>query len=132
MSKEKMIKPKTFIVSETDSEGNIVDCNLEFLMVTGYTREEIIGQPHNIIRHPDMPKAAFQGLWETLKSGKTWRGIVKNLTKSGDYYWVYATVSPVNRLDGDAVYTSIRQAVTRAEAEKYEAIYKKMCEEENK
>lgn len=131
MSKEKIVKPRTFIVSETDHEGNIIDVNQEFLAITGFTREEIIGKPHNIIRHPDMPKSAFQGMWDTIKIGKVWRGIVKNLTKNGDYYWVYATVSPVTRLDGDAAFTSIRQACTRAEIEKYDRIYKEMSEKEN-
>lgn len=122
----------SFIVSETDSKGVIIDANDYFLDITGYDRDEVIGKHHNILRHPDMPKEAFRGMWSTIKSGRTWRGFVKNKAKNGSYYWVYATVSPIQRLDGKAAFTSIRQACTDREKKKYEALYKEMKAKEDR
>jgi len=83
---------KTIIVSQTDAKGDIVYANEDFCKISKYSKDELIGQPHSLVRHPDMPKAAFEDLWNTLKSGQTWRGVVKNRTKDGGYYWVFATV----------------------------------------
>lgn len=130
MSKEIEVRANEFIVSETDKYGKIVNCNDYFCEIAGYSREELMGKPHNIIRHEDMPKAAFEELWRVINSGGTWRGFVKNKSKSGDYYWVYATVSPVTRLDDDATFTSIRQRCTKRESTKYNEIYRKMKEAE--
>lgn len=124
------IDKNEFIVSETDAKGVIIDVNDYFLTVTGYDRDEVIGKHHNILRHSDMPKEAFRGMWSTIKSGRTWRGFVKNKAKNGAYYWVYATVSPINRIDGKSVYTSIRQAITLREKEKYTKLYAEMLEKE--
>lgn len=131
MAKEIEVRRNEFIVSETDKYGNITNVNPYFLEITGYKKEEVIGKPHNILRHKDMPKTAFEDMWETIESGKTWRGFVKNKCKSGDYYWVYATVSPVERLEGDTAYTSIRQRITKQESERYQEQYDKMREAED-
>ena len=82
MSKEIILDDSVMIVSETDEKGNIIYANEDFCNICGYTKEELIGQPHNIVRHEDMPKVAFQDLWSTIKSNKDWRGTVKNKTKS--------------------------------------------------
>ena len=97
------------IVSTTDREGNIMHINHAFIEMSGYTQEELIGTPHSILRHPDMPPAAFKDLWDTVQKGEKWQGIVKNLRKDGGYYWVKATVIP-NIRNGEVVgYTSVRR-----------------------
>jgi PAS domain S-box-containing protein len=83
-----------FLVSQTDGKGKILFANEDFCKIAGYTLEELIGQPHNIVRHRDMPRAAFKDLWETVKRGQVWKGYVKNATKNGGFYWVFATVYP--------------------------------------
>ena len=126
MSQEVKLSIDTMIVSETDAKGNIIFANSDFCDIAGYTIEELIGKPHNIVRHKDMPKAAFEELWKTVKSGKPWKGFVKNATKSGDYYWVFATVFPFTSCDGSKGYISCRRTASRNEIEKYENIYKNM------
>ncbi len=97
------------IVSTTDIDGNITHVNHAFIEMSGYTKEELIGAPHSILRHPDMPPAAFKDLWDTVTKGEKWQGIVKNLRKDGGYYWVKATVIP-NIRNGKVVgYTSVRR-----------------------
>lgn len=83
------------LVSTTNLKGVITYCNDAFCHVAEYTHEELVGQNHNIVRHSDMPKAAFGDMWARLKEGKAWRGMVKNSTKSGGYYWVDAYVTPI-------------------------------------
>ncbi len=90
---EKILKDSDFLVSQTDSKGIILFANEDFCEVAGYTLEELVGKPHSLVRHPDMPRAAFKDLWSTVKAGKVWKGYVKNATKNGGYYWVFATVS---------------------------------------
>ena len=126
MSQEVKLSIDTMIESETDAKGNIIFANSDFCDIAGYTIEELIGKPHNIVRHKDMPKAAFEDLWKTVKSGKPWKGFVKNATKSGDYYWVFATVFPFTSCDGSKGYISCRRTASRNEIEKYENIYKNM------
>jgi aerotaxis receptor len=101
------------IVSTTDIEGNITNVNKSFIEMSGYTEEELIGTPHYILRHPDMPKAAFKDLWDTINSGEKWQGIVKNLRKDGGYYWVKATVIPNIRNGKLVSYTSVRRTVSK-------------------
>lgn len=97
------------IVSRTDPQGIITHANQAFVDMSGYSREELIGQPHYILRHPDMPAVAFKDLWDTLGRGEPWQGYVKNLRKDGTYYWVFATAIP-NVRDGKVVgYTSVRR-----------------------
>jgi len=82
------------MITETDTAGIITYANRKFRELTGYTKEELIGSPHNINRHPDMPKAAFKGMWETIKEGHYWEGYVKNMTKEGKYYLVVVWIKP--------------------------------------
>lgn len=83
------LDPKRYIVSETDAKGKITYCNDYFMEVSGYSEKELIGAPHNIVRHPDMPKVVFKLLWETISAGKNINAVVKNLAKDGRYYWIF-------------------------------------------
>lgn len=94
-NREREFPAEQRLISATDSNGNLTYCNDEFTAVSGFSRSELIGSPHNIVRHPDMPEAVFAHMWSYLKSGKSWMGIVKNRCKSGDYYWVNAYVTPI-------------------------------------
>lgn len=114
----------SLIISETDGKGIITFANDDFVRYSGYQWDELLGKPHNILRHPDMPKAAFADLWKTIKGGKTWNGFVKNRAKNGDFYWVYATVAPITFENGETRYLSLRRKPTRSEIEKYDALYK--------
>jgi len=111
------------IVSRTDLKGKIVYVNPTFLRVSGYTEAELIGQPHNVIRHPDMPPAAFADLWSTLKAGRPWVGMVKNRCKNGDYYWVEAHAIPVYENGEHMGYMSVRRKPTREQVRAAEAAY---------
>jgi PAS domain S-box-containing protein len=83
------LDPKRYIVSETDEKGKITFCNDYFMEVSGYTKEELIGKPHSIVRHPDMPRVVFKLLWETIRAGKNINALVKNMAKDGRYYWIF-------------------------------------------
>jgi aerotaxis receptor len=101
------------IVSTTDKLGIITHVNQSFIEMSGYIEDELIGMPHSILRHPDMPAVAFKDLWDTVNRGDKWQGIVKNLRKDGGYYWVKATVIP-NIRNGQVVgYTSVRRKPSR-------------------
>ena len=130
ISNELILDDKSFLVSSTDERGIIQFANDEFCEYAEYTLEELVGQPHNLVRHQDMPKAAFKDLWETVQSGNRWRGFVKNKTKNGRFYWVFATVFPFTASDGMKGYISCRRKASRKEVEKYEALYKTMREGE--
>ena len=119
---EMLLDETSLLVSETDARGVIVYADETFVKYSEYTLEELIGKSHNIIRHPDMPKSAFKELWGNVKSGKVWQGFVKNRTKSGKFYWVYATVFPL----GKDHYLSVRKMANREEVAKYEALYQQM------
>ena len=119
-SVEYPVTDATLIVSRTDIKGRLTYFNEEFIQASGFTEAELMGQPHNIVRHPDMPPEAFENLWDTLKAGKPWVGAVKNRRKNGDFYWVLATASPIRENGQVTGYTSIRTklpADQRAEAE---------------
>lgn len=113
------------IVSRTDLEGIITHVNKSFVAMSGYEEEELIGRPHYILRHPDMPAVAFKGLWDTLLvERKKWHGYVKNLRKDGGFYWVYATVIP-NVRNGEVIgFTSVRRKPSRTKVNEAEALYK--------
>lgn len=119
---EILLGDTSLLVSETDAKGIIVYADETFVQYSGYSLEELIGKPHNMIRHPDMPKAAFKELWTTVKSGNVWQGFVKNRTKNGKYYWVYATVFPF----GKDHYLSVRKMASRDEVETYSKLYATM------
>jgi len=112
------------LVSVTDTKGYITHCNRAFVAVSGYTSEELIGQNHNLIRHPDMPAAGFKDLWSTIGRGKPWTGLVKNRAKNGDHYWVIANVTPIMEGKKPKAYLSVRTKPTRAQIEATDALYK--------
>ena len=93
------------IVTETDDKGIIIFANEDFCKIAGYKKEELLGSPHNMVRHSDMPKAAFKDLWQTVQSGKIWKGIVKNKTKNGGFYWVNAET--LNKPSGFPAFGSV-------------------------
>ena len=122
--KEVKLSSDDMIVSETDVKGNIVFANEDFCKIAGYTLAELVGKPHSMVRHNDMPKAAFEDLWSTVKKGEVWNGIVKNKTKSGDYYWVNATAYPSKNASGELRYISVRVKPTDKEVEDAINLYK--------
>ena len=105
------------IVSITDLQGILVYVNQALVEVSGYRREELIGQPHHILWHPDMPRIVFQEMWTALRAGQTWRGYVKNLRKDGGYYLAYATVMPNFRGEQILSYTSVQRKPSRQKME---------------
>lgn len=122
---EYVLKEDDFLVSQTDDKGIILFANDDFCKIAGYTIEELVGRPHSIVRHPDMPRAAFKDLWSTVKQNKIWTGYVKNATKDGGYYWVFATVYPMQ--DGvtkETRYLSCRRKPSKEEIAQAEALYK--------
>jgi methyl-accepting chemotaxis protein len=114
------------IVSRTDLRGVIVYVNTEFVRVSGFTEAELIGQPHNLIRHPDMPSEAFADLWRTLQAGRPWVGMVKNRRKDGDHYWVVAHVTPYHEGARHVGYMSVRWKATAEQARAAERDYAAM------
>ncbi|MFP3801222.1 methyl-accepting chemotaxis protein [Paraburkholderia sp. SIMBA_027] len=111
------------LVSATDLSSLIQYCNPAFIEVSGYTRDELVGQPHNLIRHPDMPPAAFADMWATIKAGRSWSGLVKNRRKNGDFYWVRANVTPIVERGATVGYLSVRSKPSRDEVRHAEALY---------
>ena len=124
--KEVPFPAKGVIVSKTDTKGIITYANDAFVAISGYTREELIGKSHNIVRHPDMPPSAFKWLWDTLKEERPWRGVVKNRCKNGDHYWVRATVAPIVENGKISGYVSVRKAPTRNQIAEAEALYREL------
>ncbi|HXU93496.1 MAG TPA: PAS domain-containing methyl-accepting chemotaxis protein [Gallionella sp.] len=125
---ERHLNDGEYVVSKTDLKGLITYVNRPFLEISGYTEAELLGKPHNLIRHPDMPPGAYADLWKTLQSGKPWRGLVKNRCKNGDFYWVEANANPFWK-DGKIVgYMSLRTKPTRAQVEAAERIYRRFRE----
>ncbi|MCX6074557.1 MAG: PAS domain-containing protein [Campylobacterales bacterium] len=120
----------SYILSETDSKGIILYVNELFCEIAGYTQEELIGQPHNIVRHPDMPRIAFKGLWEDVQTKGFWTGFVKNRRRESGYYWVYATVLRKVHLDGRTTYLSIRQKPSRSDVDRCIKLYVQLKGEE--
>lgn len=117
--------PETDVfVTKTDTKGIITYTNDSFVEISGFSRNELVGKNHNVVRHPDMPPWAFADLWQTVKSGHPWRGIVKNRAKNGDHYWVRATVSPIIENGNIVGYLSLRKKPSRAEVAQAEALYK--------
>jgi len=110
--------------SKTDVQGNITYVNQDFIGLSGFSEEELIGAPQNIVRHPDMPQEAFADLWRTIKCGKPWTGLVKNRRKNGDYYWVEANVSPIIENHEIVGYTSVRTKPSREQVQAADSAYR--------
>ncbi|MFM2065104.1 MAG: hypothetical protein RLZZ584_13 [Pseudomonadota bacterium] len=120
------------IVSRTDLQGIITHVNPAFVEMSGWERDELIGAPHHILRHPDMPAAAFKDLWDTVRRGDKWQGYVKNLRKDGSHYWVYATAIP-NVRSGEVVgYTSVRRKPSRSKVTEHAELYARLIAEEGR
>ncbi len=124
LSKEVFLDQDTIIVSQTDEKGIVIFANADFCKIAGYDLDELVGKQHNVVRHQDMPKWAFEDLWKTIKAGKIWKGIVKNKTKNGGFYWVNATVFPSRDVDGTIRYISVRIKPTVEEIQNAENLYK--------
>ena len=121
------------IVSKTDLKGIILYANQTFLRIARYEESEVLGQPHNLIRHPDMPKCVFKLLWDTLEAGDEIFAYVKNMAKDGDHYWVFAHVTPTYGANGRIVgYHSNRRCPERKQVELFEGIYAKLLAEEKR
>lgn len=114
------------IISTTNLKGQITYINHVFIEISGFSEQELLGQSHNIVRHPEMPSEAFKDLWETIKRGETWTGMVKNRCKNGDYYWVEAFVSPVYENGSIAGYQSVRSQASPKKIEAAKTLYKKL------
>ncbi|WP_147267006.1 methyl-accepting chemotaxis protein [Parvibium lacunae] len=122
---EHVYRDGAIIISTSDDKGRILDANTDFIDISGYSKEELIGQPHNILRHPDMPPAAFADMWASIQAGRLWNGIVKNRCKNGDHYWVEANVTPVADALGQITgYVSVRTKPSREQVQQAEARYR--------
>lgn len=128
---ERVMRDDDFIVSKTTPKGIITYCNPIFVEFSGYTEEELLGVQHNIIRHPDMPRAAFKLVWDTLAAGKEMVAYVKNLSKDGGFYWVLAHITPdVDTRGRITGYTSVRRCPTRSAVDSISAVYAHMLQAE--
>ncbi|CAG0981841.1 Aerotaxis receptor [Rhodocyclaceae bacterium] len=124
--REKPFPAGKYLVSKTDLKGAITYCNDAFIELSGFTKEELLGKNHNIVRHPDMPPAAFADLWKTVQAGRPWRGIVKNRSKDGDHYWVDAFVVPLKKNGQITGYMSVRSEPSRAQVKGAEELYQRI------
>lgn len=124
--KEIAFPSKSVLISRTDTRGIVTYANDAFVALSGYSREELIGKSHNIVRHPDMPPQAFQWLWDTLKDGRPWSGTVKNRCKNGDHYWVRAIVAPIYENGSVIGYSSVRRPPTREQIAGAEKLYQQL------
>ncbi|EER58142.1 putative PAS/PAC sensor protein, partial [Acidovorax delafieldii 2AN] len=116
----------SMLVSTTDTKGIITHCNPAFIDASGFDHDELVGQPHNLIRHPDMPPQAFKDLWATVGRGHTWTGLVKNRRKDGGFYWVRANVTPIMENGKPRGYLSVRTKPGRAEVQLAESLYARL------
>ena len=124
--RETLLPEGKIIYSQTDLKGIIIEANAAFAELSGYAVEEMIGKPHNLVRHPDMPKEAFADMWKSLKAGRPWQGIVKNRRKDGGFYWVVANVSPVRENGRIIGYQSLRRTPNRNQINAAAAAYKRI------
>jgi len=128
--KEIKLSPKRYIVSKTDAKGIIEYGNDYFVEISGYSETELLGQPHSIVRHPDMPKIAFKLMWDRIKQGKNFLAVVKNLSKSGDYYWVVTEFEPkIDPITNEIIsHTAFRKAAPQKAIDAMIPIYAKLLE----
>jgi aerotaxis receptor len=128
---EEFVVEGNAIISQTDINGNITYANKAFCTVSAYSIEELLNQPHNIVRHPDMPKTVFEKMWSTIQSGQAWNGLIKNLRKDGMYYWVETEILPIKDNDNTITgYIAARRAASRKDIEENKETYRKMLEAE--
>lgn len=129
---ERFLAEGEFILSKADMQGNITYINRTFMEISGYNETELMGQPHNMLRHPDMPREAFRDFWHTLKSGKAWSGMVKNRCKNGDHYWVMANASPIWQNGSVIGYMSVRTRPDRKLVDEADTLYRQLRNNETK
>ncbi len=128
---EEFFFDESTIISQTDLKGVITFANRKFCEVSGYSPEELIGQAHSIIRHPSMPKIAFERMWDTIKAGHTWNDLVKNLRKDGLYYWVDTEILPIENENHEVTgYITAGKAASRKDIQETQKIYTKMYEDQ--
>lgn len=125
---ERHLNENDYLVSKTTTKGIITYVNQPFVEISGYSKQELIGQAHNLIRHPDMPAEAFEDFWKTIQAGKPWSGLVKNRAKDGSFYWVYTNVAPIYESGQITGYMSVRSKPTREQIQEAEALYREMRE----
>ncbi|HEX4918964.1 MAG TPA: PAS domain-containing methyl-accepting chemotaxis protein [Limnobacter sp.] len=121
---ERLLDPKIPIVTKTDLKGRITYANPAFVEISGFTLDELMGQPHNVVRHPDMPRDAFKDLWDTVRRDEPWKGLVKNRCKDGGYYWVDAYVTPLTQNGQKIGYMSVRSKPSDVQKHEAEALYR--------
>ncbi|KMN21473.1 methyl-accepting chemotaxis protein [Pseudomonas helleri] len=124
--RERTFPAQQRLISTTDTKGVITYCNDDFVDISGFSRDELVRAPHNLVRHPDVPSAVFEHMWSTLKKGMPWMGIVKNRCKSGDHYWVNAYVTPVFENERVVGYESVRVKPTAEQIRRAEALYQRL------
>ena len=124
--RERSFPAEQHLISATDTHGTITYCNDEFVEISGFSRDELIGSPHNLVRHPDMPAAVFAHMWNYLTAGRSWMGIVKNRCKNGDYYWVSAYITPIQENGRVVGYESVRSKPNSEQVRRAEALYARL------
>jgi PAS domain S-box-containing protein len=130
---ERFFPEDEIIVSKTDLKGHITYANETFLNIAGYSEEELLGQPHSIIRHPDMPRCVFKLLWDTIQARREIFAYVKNMSKNGDHYWVFAHVTPTFNEQGSVIgYHSNRRVPERHQVELFDGVYRQLLQEEQR
>ncbi|MEN4921739.1 methyl-accepting chemotaxis protein [Achromobacter spanius] len=125
---EYTLRDEQYLISRTDARGRIIYANPAFVEVSGFSRDELVGAAHNIVRHPDMPQAAFEDLWRTIQRGESWTGVVKNRRKDGGFYWVLANVTPIVERGETVCYASVRVKPTPAQIEAAEHAYAQLSD----
>ena len=121
------------LVSQTDKDGVITYANKRFRDVSGYSYDELIGKPHSIVRHPDMPRATFSKMWETIGSGQVFNGTIKNMRKDGRYYWIDLEILPIKDDEGKITgYIAVARPASRKDIEENEELYRRMIEAEKR
>ncbi|MCJ7765078.1 MAG: PAS domain-containing protein [Thiovulaceae bacterium] len=130
IDEEIILDPKRYIVSETDENGKITFCNDYFIEISGYSKEELLGKPHSIIRHPDMPKVVFKLLWETISQGKNINVVIKNLAKDGRYYWIFTEFESRRDTDTGKIigYHASRKTISKHVIEVISDLYAQLLE----
>lgn len=128
--KHYILRDGIIMVSRADANGLITHANHPFIITSGYSQTELIGNPHSILRHPDMPRAVFAELWQTVLAGQEWRGLIKNLRKDGGYYWTQTSIQPLFQNGQPHSFTSVRRKVDRDTIKRTEALYAEMRQNE--
>jgi PAS domain S-box-containing protein len=129
IDEEIILKNNVYIESDTDTKGIITYCNDYFAEISGYSKEELIGQPHSIVRHPDMPRVLFKILWDRIRSGQNFVAAVKNLAKDGRYYWVFTHFEVLRDSSGKITgYKASRKKISKHVTDVLDPIYKKLVE----